>query len=143
MTLSLLDLEKEPLSISPLQFLPDGSCRFQIRQDPITNTILHDDALPPSSANTATVIHLEARTQSIANEWITALTTQWFSYAKDQVTQQHTQLDEYTAKLQQLERESQYYCAMEQEWDAYRDEATEWKEWYQQLIQDILQQLHK
>jgi hypothetical protein len=33
--------------------------------------------------------------------------------------------------------------AMEQERDAYRDEATEWKERYQQLIQDILQQLHK
>jgi hypothetical protein len=42
-----IDLEKEPLSIPPLQFLPDGSCRFQIRQDPITNTVLHDDALPP------------------------------------------------------------------------------------------------
>jgi peptidoglycan hydrolase CwlO-like protein len=138
-----IDLEKEPLSISPLQLLPDGRCRFQIRQEPITNTVLHDDALPSPSNNTATVIHLEARTQTIANEWITALTTQRFSYAQDQITQQHTQLNEYTARLQQLERENQYYRAMEQERDTYRDEATEWKERYQQLIQDILQQLHK
>lgn len=139
-----IDLEKEPLSISPLQLLPDGRCRFQIRQEPTTTAFLQDDSIPSSLTNTATtVIHLEARTQTIANEWITALTTQRFSYAQDHITKQQTQLDEYTAKLQQLERENQYYRAMEQERDAYRDEAMEWKDRYQQLIQDILQQLHK
>lgn len=127
-----IDLEKEPISISPLHLLPDGRCRFQL-------TTQQEE---PSST-TAGSIHLEARTQSVANEWITALTTQRFSYTQDQITQQQTQISEYEAKIQQLEQENHYYRSLEQERDNYREEATQWKNLYQQLTQDITKELHK
>jgi len=115
-----IDLEKYHTTVSSFQKLPDGRCRFQL-----------------GIGGSSRAIQLEARSHELAQEWISALSTERFSHYQQLVTQKEEIICETKQQVTQLQKKVELLEKIEKERDDSRREANDWMNKYMQLQQDV------
>ena len=130
----------EGTQIEPLEELPDGRYRFQIKlptndtNDNGENTKEHFStstytSTPPSH----TTIVLEARNQQMGQEWIQKLQEERVPALKQQIDALQSQVQSQTFQMEALQQQVEHYKLVEKDRDGALEDARQWKEQFQKL----------